>query len=314
MYQNKKALLIGGGGTLGRYTAQELLDKGCQVDILCMNEPNMCHPNLQIIRGKVDYAYLEAFLADKKYDGIVNFLHFEDIEAYKPLHKLLTDHTDQLIALSSYRVYNETNAPITEETPQLLHTSKDSEFLKDKTYYALVKSVLEDYIREESGTTNWTIVRPVISFSERRLDLVTRSGKRVVLAAQAGEPFELPLAAKDLIAGLDWSGNSGKLIANLLFKEYALGQAYTISSAPNLTWGQVADIYSELLGVQIKWIGTEEYLVKYCDEPYGLIYDRLFDRPIDNSKVLAATGLRKEDFTSIRDGVIIELRKLGIQV
>lgn len=313
MYQNKKALLIGGGGTLGRYTAQELLDKGCQVDILCMNEPNMCHPNLQIIRGKVDYAYLEAFLADKKYDGIVNFLHFEDIEAYKPLHKLLTDHTDQLIALSSYRVYNETGAPITEETPQLLHTSKDTEFLKDKTYYALVKSVLEDYIREESGTTNWTIVRPVISFSERRLDLVTRSGKRVVLAAQAGEPFELPLAAKDLTAGLDWSGNSGKLIANLLFKAHALGQAYTISSAPNLTWGQVADIYSELLGVQIKWIGTEEYLVKYCDEPYGLIYDRLFDRPIDNSKVLAATGLRKEDFSSIRDGVIIELRKLGIQ-
>ena len=231
MYQNKKALLIGGGGTLGRYTAQELLDKGCQVDILCMNEPNMSHPNLQILRGKVDYAYLEAFLADKKYDGIVNFLHFEDIEAYKPLHKLLTDHTDQLIALSSYRVYNETGAPITEETPQLLHTSKDPEFLKDKTYYALVKSVLEDYIREESGTTNWTIVRPVISFSERRLDLVTRSGKRVVLAAQAGEPFELPLAAKDLIAGLDWSGNSGKLIANLLFKAHALGQAYTISSA-----------------------------------------------------------------------------------
>jgi len=314
MYQNKKALLIGGGGTLGRYTAQELLDKGCQVDILCMNEPNMSHPNLQILRGKVDYAYLETFLADKKYDGIVNFLHFEDIEAYKPLHKLLTDHTEQLIALSSYRVYNETGEPITEETPQLLHTSKDPEFLKDKTYYALVKSVLEDYIREESGTTNWTIVRPVISFSERRLDLVTRSGKRVVLAAQAGEPFELPLAAKDLIAGLDWSGNSGKLIANLLFKEHALGQAYTISSAPNLTWGQVADIYSELLGVQIKWIGTEEYLVKYCDEPYGLIYDRLFDRPIDNSKVLDATGLRKEDFTSIRDGVIIELAKLGIKV
>ena len=314
MHQKKKALLIGGGGTLGRYTAKELLDKGCQVDILCLNEPNMSHPNLQIIQCRADYPYLEAFLAGKKYDGIVNFLHFENIEVYKPLHKLLTDHTDQLIALSSYRVYNKSEGPITEQTPQLLHTSKDPEFLKNKTYYALVKSVLEDYIREESGTTNWTIVRPVISFSELRLDLVTRSRQTVVAAAQAGKPFELPQAAKDLIAGLDWSGNSGKLVANLLFQEQALGQAYTISSAPGLTWGQVAEIYTDLLGVQIKWIGTQEYLDKYCDEPYGLLYDRLFDRPIDNSKVLAATGLQKEDFTSIRDGIIIELRKLGIEV
>lgn len=122
----------------------------------------------------------------------------------------------------------------------------------------------------------------------------------------------MPASAKNVTTGLDWAGNSGKLIANLLCKPETFGQAYTISSAQNLTWGQVADIYTELLGVQIQWVDTQAYLQHYHKtDPYILLYDRLFDRKIDNSKVLAATGLTKEDFTPIREGIKIELRKLG---
>ena len=38
MYKNKTVLLIGGGGTLGTYTAQELLKLGCAVDVICPEE------------------------------------------------------------------------------------------------------------------------------------------------------------------------------------------------------------------------------------------------------------------------------------
>ena len=41
-----------------------------------------------------------------------------------------------------------------------------------------------------------------------------------------------------------------------------------------------------------------------------LKYDRLFDRRIDNSKILAATGLKSEDFTPLEDGIKIELEKV----
>jgi hypothetical protein len=34
----------------------------------------------------------------------------------------------------------------------------------------------------------------------------------------------------------------------------------------------------------------------------------MFNRLIDNSKILAATGLSKEDFLPIRDGLIEELK------
>ena len=40
-------------------------------------------------------------------------------------------------------------------------------------------------------------------------------------------------------------------------------------------------------------------------------YDRRFDRPIDPSKILRVTGLGKEDFLSVAEGIRIELDRLG---
>ena len=37
------------------------------------------------------------------------------------------------------------------------------------------------------------------------------------------------------------------------------------------------------------------------------MYDRKYSREVDNSKILAATGLSSADFTSIADGLKIEL-------
>ena len=133
------------------------------------------------------------------------------------------------------------------------------------------------------------------------------SGHAVVDAFKEGKAVRLPLEAKNLTAGLDWAGNSGKIIANLLFKEGTIGEAYTISSAQNLTWGQIADIYTELLNVKFQWVPAN-----YPHNNWNWYYDRIYDRKIDNSKVLKATGLKSSDFTSIKEGVQIELKKLGV--
>ena len=42
---------------------------------------------------------------------------------------------------------------------------------------------------------------------------------------------------------------------------------------------------------------------------YLYIYDRKFDRQINNEKILAATGLTKKDFASIEDGLAAELKR-----
>lgn len=312
MSERKKVLLIAGGGTLGTYTARELLEKGHSVDVICLEDKVSCHPNLTFIKADADLKFLESYLEGKHYDGIVNFLHYTTLESYKPFHPLLTAHTDQLIFLSSYRIYANEQHPITESAPRLLDLYKDEEYQQNETY-ALPKARCEDYLRQETDNSKWTIVRPVISFSANRFDLVM--GGWPIGCALNREPLYLPEMCRNLVAGLDWAGNSGKLIASLLFKEAALGEAFTISSAQGLTWGDVADIYTELLGLEVKWVDMETYLDKYPfikaennkQVNWQFIYDRAWSRDIDNSKVLAVTGLKKEDFTPIREGLRTEL-------
>ena len=314
MLNNKKILLIGGGGTLGTYTAKELLSLGHYVDILCPEDKVSDNSGLNFIKGYGTEDTLISLFKTNKYDGIVNFIHYPNVDEYKPIHKLLTDNTEHLIFLSSYRVYADLKHPVTEDAPQLINTSTDKDFLENETY-GLSKSKAEDFIINHSNTSNWTIVRPVISFSDKRLDLVIHSGHTVLDMAKSGEVIPMPLEAKDKTAGLDWSGNSGKLIAHLLFKKDALCEAFTVSSAQNLTWGQIADIYTDLIGATFEWVSTEKYMEivgDLKDLRWNLPYDRLFDRKIDNSKILKVTGLKAQDFVSVKDGIITELKNLNV--
>lgn len=307
----KKALLIAGGGTLGTHTANELLRLGHAVDVICPEEKTSNHPNLRFYQSYATEEFLTDLFSKERYDGIVNFIHYKKPEDYKKIHPFLIQNTDHLIFLSSYRVYADEQHPITEDAPRLCDIETDPEFIAQEDY-AFPKIVCEDFLRSECAGQPWTIVRPVISFSKLRLDLYVHSGQKILTHAESGEPLLIHESSKNLTAGLDWAGNSGKLIANLLFKPHTFGETYTVSSAQNLTWGQAAEIYTELTGVKIQWCSDEEFLNEYPkfrgDYKWGLIYDRMFNRLIDNSKILAATGLSKEDFLPIRDGLIEELK------
>lgn len=308
----KKVLLIAGGGTLGRYVSAELLKAGNRVDVICLENYSSDNENLQYYRANADLEYLKDFLKDKRYDAIVNFIHYTSVEAYKPIHTLLSDKTDQLVFLSSYRVYADRQHPITETAPHLLDTVHDEDFLKNEDY-AVPKSLCEKYIRDDSGTTNWTVVRPVISFSDKRYDIVTAHlPEEMRDCILHKKPIYLPIKVKDLTAGVDWAGNSGKLIAGLLFKKSALCEAFTVSSAQTFKWADIADMYTALCGIRFEWLEDNEYLEKiHADKlSYLLKYDRFFDRKIDNSKILKVTGLHPEDFVSVYDGIKIELSKI----
>ncbi|MBQ9760559.1 MAG: NAD-dependent epimerase/dehydratase family protein [Clostridia bacterium] len=315
MYKNKKVLLIAGGGTLGTYTAGELLSKGAFVDVICLEDQKSDHERLRYFKSYATLDFLRELFAKEHYDGIVNFIHYKKIEDYKPYHELLIKNTEHLIFLSSYRVYANEQHPITEDAPRLSDVPLEEEFTRVETY-ALPKILGEDYLRREHAGEPWTIVRPVISFSCRRFDLFMYSGNILDSVKKYGRDGKLllPTLARDLGAGIDWAGNSGKLIANLLFKKETFGEAYTISTAQNLTWGKIADIYKEVFDIDVEWVDEETFIEAYPpvagDYQWAYRYDRKFDRSIDNSKVLAATGLTQADFTDITEGLRIERARL----
>ena len=314
MKTQKRALLIAGGGTLGTYATKELLDRGHLVDVICLEDRVSEDPRLRFFTAYATEEYLADLFEKQHYDGIINFLHYKDAEDFKRAYPLLMKGADHLIFLSSYRTYADEMHPITEEAPRLLDVVRDSEFL-EKEDYALPKARCEDFLRNMHAGENWTIVRPVISFSALRLDLFMYSRHRVPQAALEGTPVIMPAFAKKLTAGLDWAGNSGKLIARLLFNPWAYGQTYTISTGQNLTWEQVAQIYTKLTGVEIRWESEAAFLeahpMKTLQQNWAYVYDRKFDRTVDASKVLRDTGTRPEEITPIEEGLRIELARAG---
>lgn len=312
MLKNKRVLLIAGGGTLGTYVSEELLRHGASVEVICPEEKVSNNERLTFHQSLATEELLRDLFSKKHYDGIVNFIHYKDAQMYKKIHPLLIANTDHLIFLSSYRVYANEQHPITEEAPRLTEVVKDKDFLETENY-AVPKSICEDYLRNERAGEPWTIVRPVISFSERRMDLFMYSGDRLIRASNQAEELLLPNYARDYSAGLDWSGNSGKLIANLLFKPETIGETYTIYSGQDLTWGQIAETYKKILNLNIRWCEEEEYLERNPGNRtnYTYIHDRRYNRDVDCSKVLQATGLTKQDFATIEEGIMQELRKLG---
>ena len=85
MYKNKKVLLMAGGGTLGTYTAKELLHLGACVDVICPEKKRSDDPRLQFIQDYVSNGLLESLFSNTHYDGIVNFLHYPDVEEFKKI-------------------------------------------------------------------------------------------------------------------------------------------------------------------------------------------------------------------------------------
>ncbi|MBE6611724.1 MAG: NAD-dependent epimerase/dehydratase family protein [Ruminococcaceae bacterium] len=307
----KKVLVIGATGALGSYVVPELLELGFAVDGITLDEVSSDHPDLRYITGRVDDAMLIRLFEGGRYAGIIDFMHYS-ADAYESRHKLLLENTDHLIFLSSYRTYADLEHPIRETSPSFLDSSTDEYFLANETY-AIWKSKCERILRA-SKYDNYTIVRPLISSSKRRYDLITTGAGDLIGRARENKPILLPIEARDKVAGLGWAGNVGKMMARLLASDDTFCEAYTLGSGEIHTWGEIADFYVKRIGVQPIWVDTATYL-KYATDGsdavrWMLECDRLLDRTIDNSKVLAATGLAMSDFVDVYTAMDRELAEL----
>ena len=205
----KKVLLIAGGGSIGSYTAEECLNLGYKVDVICLEDKISNNENLKFYKADATIDYLKDLFSKTHYDGIVNFINYPNPDDYIPYHELLSNNTDHLIFLSSYRAYADLQHPITEDAPLLLDVIKDNKQFLAEEDYGLSKAKIERYMKNCSCPQNWTSARPVISFSDRRFDLCMACWHTVIDAAKEQKPLAVPVEAKNLTAGLDWAGNSG---------------------------------------------------------------------------------------------------------
>ncbi|MBQ8387759.1 MAG: NAD-dependent epimerase/dehydratase family protein [Clostridia bacterium] len=305
----KKVLVLGATGAMGRYLVPELVGMNYKVTGVGLDEAAPWNVNADYIKGDAfDIDFLTKLLKEN-FDGIVNFMDYGKHD-FCDYYKLFLDNTKHYIFLSTCRVYDDKEQPIKETSPRLLDSS-DDEVLKASHDYCIHKAQDEDLLAA-SPYDNWTVVRPATTFSTMRLQLVTLEFKNSVARALMGKKVVLPVQAKDKPATLCWGGDVAKMLARILFKEKARRETYNVCSAEHRTWGEIAEYYRELVGLEAVWVDKEDYLKILSPEGkisvrWQLEYARLFCRITDNSKMLALTGLRQEEFISMRDGLQLEI-------
>ena len=316
----KKILVLGGTGAMGKYLVPELSKMGYKVDVVALDE-NIRYDDANISYIKAD-ARDESFakeIVKNGYDAIVDFMIYSNPE-FEARLPLFAENTEHYIFFSSYRVYANKDAVITEESPRLLDVSEDEEFLsRVESEYALYKAKQED-IAKESKYTNWTALRPAVTYSKGRYQLVTLEANILVYRAINNKKIIIPEDALNVQATMSWAGDVGKMIARLVLNENAYREIYTTSTSEHHTWGEIAGYYTEILGAEFEVVDTETYIdIMYEGEwrkfgRYQLFYDRYFDRIIDNSKILKATNMAQDELMPLKEGLKKELTEYDLSL
>ncbi len=231
-------------------------------------------------------------LLKREWDVIVDFMVYRASAFQKRVERLLRA-AGQYVFVSSARVYADTAAPITEESPRLLDVTVDSNYLMTDEY-ALAKARQENHLFA-SSRTNWTIVRPYITFGEQRLQLGSLEKELWLFRALRGRSI---VFAEELLTKrttMSWSADVALSICKLLENPKAHCEAFNVCSTQSVIWRDVLDVYVESLsnsmGIvpKVKIVDLRAFS-RIRSAHYQIFYDRIYNRVFDNSKLLRITG------------------------
>ena len=168
-----------------------------------------------------------------------------------------------------------------------------------------------------SGYRNWSIIRPAITYSKNRFQLVTLEADTVVYRMLTGKTLVLPKEAMDKQATMSWAGDLAKMFAAVILNPKAYGEAYTFATAEHHSWREVAEIYKEIGNLKYVTVDMEDYLniigPGNIHVRQQLTYDRCYDRVVDNSKVLEIAGLKQSDLMPLKKGLASELANIRLE-
>lgn len=119
--------------------------------------------------------------------------------------------------------------------------------------------------------------------------------------------------ARDILkkqAAFSWAGDVAEMIECLILNPKALGEVFNVCSAEKQTWGDVAGYYREIAGLEIVPVDLKTY-AKIAGGWYQIMYDRMVDRVMDNSKILGLMGKTQKDLHPVRETLAGELADIG---
>ena len=301
--KGKRILVLGGTGAMGVYLVPLLLKSGAEVFVTSRREHQSKDGLAYIIGNAHENDFVKKCIAQIAPDAIVDFMNYKTPE-FATRTELLVNASSHYLFLSSYRVFND-DVVLTERSPRLLDTVHDDAFLSSDIY-PIAKARQEDILKSGGGT--WTIVRPCITYSRERFQFGCLEANTVCYRSFQNVPVVIPSEMLDKVTTMTWGGDVAEMLLRLILNPIAYNQDFNVATSESHTWREVFSYYAELIGMRIMETSLKDYeRIIGSHYHYQIVYDRMFDRRLDNGKILSATGLRQDDFTKLRDGLGREL-------
>lgn len=281
-----KILLLGGTGAMGTHLG-EILSSKKQNIVITTRANRKSSEFIKYRQGDAKNSEFLNTLLKEKWDVIIDFMVYKEDEFQARVHKLL-DATSQYIFLSSSRVYDNSMEYIKEDSTRLLDACKDKEYLATSEY-ALSKARQEDILKS-STKQNWTIIRPYITYSEIRLQLGTLEKENWLYRALHGRTIVFSEDIKNHFTTVTYGLDVAKGMVALMSKPESLGEAYHITSNNSYKWEELLEVYlnaiEEKIGKRPKVLFQNmSDFSTWNHGKYQIIYDRLYDRKFDNTKI-----------------------------
>lgn len=280
------ALIFGGTGAMGAHLVSILASRG----VNCLVTTRIHHDNKENIEYVVgdahDIAFIKSLFSRCQWDVVVDFMKYSTKD-FESRVNLLLSKTRQYIFLSSSRVYAESKETLTENSPRLLDVCNDTDYLKTDEY-ALAKARQEDILRN-SGYSNWTIIRPYVTFSEQRLQLSALEKECWLYRAIHGRTIVFSKDLADKTTTLTYGQDVARGIISLIEKEKAKGNIYHITISETHPWTDILntylDAFEKKIGSRPKVMLADKWETYHGGNKYQVKYDRMFDRKFDNNSI-----------------------------
>lgn len=265
----------------------ELLSSNGAETVVTSRDKKLSKGRVRYVQGNArNMDFLETILGEG-WDAIVDFMVYSTTDFQKRVG-LLLDATTQYIFLSSARVYANSEDHIIEKSPRLLDVSLDKKYLETDEY-ALSKARQENILKE-SGMINWTIIRPYITYSENRLQLGVLEKEEWLYRALHGRTIVVSTDINTKTTTMTYGLDVAQGIFAVIGDPTTIGEAFHITSSETIDWHEVLTIYLDVLenclGRRPKVLFQNlDRFMKCKHAKFQIIYDRLFDRKFDNSKI-----------------------------
>lgn len=289
-----KVLILGGTGAMGVPLVKVLGERGNEVYVTSRRVRPSNRENVHYVVGDAHDIDFVKSLMDESFDVVVDFMIYSTSQ-FEKVVKLFLENTGHYFFLSSSRVYADAgDSLLREDSPRLLDICHDEEYLKTDEY--ALRKAREENILRSSGFSNWTIIRPYITFNDNRLQLGVLEKEGWLQRAVAGKTivFSEDIASK--FTTLTYGGDVSVRIASLIGKTEAKGQAFHITTNETIRWSDVLSIYLEtferVMGQRprVLMVPRFEDMVPSSKATYQVKCDRLYNRRFDNSKIVSLTA------------------------